>query len=75
MTNMLKLKRLASGLTQAQLAGIANTPLRTYKRYEADADSKEHRTPDAVTAIRIAQALDSTVKELWGMKSANLYAL
>ena len=69
MTSILKLKRLALGLTQIQFASKANTPLRTYKRYEADADSKEHRIPDAVTAIRIARALDSTVEELWGNKT------
>ena len=66
MVNVIRTKRQSLGLTQVQLADIANTPLRTYKRYEADANNKEHRTPDAVTAIRIARALESTVEELWG---------
>lgn len=69
MINLIRAKRQSLGLTQAQFAGKANTPLRTYKRYEADADNKEHRIPDAVTAIRIARALDSTVEELWGNNS------
>lgn len=66
MVNIIRTKRQSLGLTQVQLAVIANTPLRTYKRYEADANNKEHRIPDAVTAIRIARALESTVEELWG---------
>ena len=66
MINLLRKKRQSLGLTQAQFASKANMPLRTYKRYEADTENKEHRTPDAITAIKIARVLGSTVEELWG---------
>lgn len=64
----LKIKRKNSGLTKAQFAEKLKIPLRTYSRYEAGADSTDSRIPDALTAIRIANALDSTVEELWGTK-------
>lgn len=66
MTNPIRIKRQALGLTQVQFVRKANMPLRTYKRYEADKGNKEHRIPDAVTAIKIARVLGSTVEELWG---------
>ncbi len=66
MDNKIRVKRQSLGLTQVQLASKANMPLRTYKRYEADKGNKEHRIPDAVTAIKIAHVLGSTVEELWG---------
>ena len=66
MTNAIKTQRKLLGLTQVQFADKAKIPLRTYKRYEADKDSKEHRIPDAVTAIRIADALGvKDLRELW----------
>lgn len=68
MTNLIKSKRQTLGLTQLQFANKAKISTRTYKRYEADTTSKEYRIPDAVTAIKIARALDSTVEELWGTK-------
>lgn len=71
MINTVQLRRKSLGLTQAQFAGKANIPLRTYKRYEADTESTEHRIPDAVTAIRIADALDvRDLRELWGSNGA-----
>ena len=70
MANLIRIKRQSLGLTQAQFASKANMPLRTYKRYEANANNKEHRIPDAVTAIKIAQILGSTVEELWGENPA-----
>ena len=70
MANLIRIKRQSLGLTQAQFASKANMPLRTYKRYEANTDNKEHRIPDAVTAIKIAQILGSTVEELWGENPA-----
>ena len=66
MTNIIKTKRQSLGLTQLQFASKAQIPLRTYKRYEADITSNDHRIPDAVTAIKIAKALGSTVEKLWG---------
>lgn len=70
MKNHLREKRLSLGLTQAQLAGKAKTTLRSYRRYEADITNKEHRLPDAVTAIRIADALGvKDLRELWGGKA------
>ena len=72
MTNIIKSKRKALGLTQLQFATQAKIPLRTYKRYEANKDSTEHRIPDAVTAIRIAKTLGSTVENLWGEKAQAL---
>jgi len=69
MTNPIQAKRKSLGLTQAQFAGKANIPLRTYKRYEADTRSTDHRIPDAVVAIRIADALGmKDLRELWGTK-------
>lgn len=66
MTNIIKIRRQLLGLTQLQFANRANIPQRTYKRYEADTANKEYRVPDAVTAIRIAKVLGTTVEELWG---------
>jgi len=69
MTNTIQARRKLLGLTQAQFAGKANIPLRTYKRYEADINSNDHRVPDAITAIRIADVLGvSDLRELWGTK-------
>ena len=71
MNNHLREKRLSLGLTQAQLAGKARTPLRSYRRYEADITNKEHRIPDALTAIRIANALGvKDLRELWREKAS-----
>jgi len=66
MGNKIKAARQSLGLTQLQFADKAKIPLRTYKRYEADESSNDRRIPDAVTAIRIAQTLDTTVEKLWG---------
>lgn len=64
MTGAIKIKRQSLGLTQSQFADKTKIPLRTYKRHEADTDSNDHQIPDAVTAIKIAKALDLTVEKL-----------
>lgn len=66
MGNKIKAARQSLGLTQLQFADKAKIPLRTYKKYEADESSNDRRIPDAVTAIRIAKSLDTTVEMLWG---------
>ncbi len=59
-TTRLKHKRVAQGMTQVAVATKAEVALRAYKYYEAG-----ERTPNAITAKRIAQALHSTVEELF----------
>lgn len=56
----LKINRNKQGLTQEQVAKQANITVRAYQRYEAN-----KRVPDARTAKLIAQALNSTVEELF----------
>lgn len=54
--------RISKGLTQKQVAekcGIAEV---LYQRYEYG-----KVMPSVMVGIRIAQALDSTVEEIWGM--------
>ena len=66
MARTLKIKRKNLGLTQAQFSNKTLIPLRSYKRYEADEKSNDHRLPDVVTAIRIADALGvQDLRELW----------
>ncbi len=65
MAQTLKSRRKNLGLTQVQFSEKTGIPLRSYKRYEADEKSNDHRIPDAVTAIRIAKALGTTVENLW----------
>ena len=70
MARTLKIKRKNLGLTQAQFSNKTLIPLRSYKRYEADEKSNDHRLPDVVTAIRIADALGvQDLRELWTAKS------
>ncbi len=57
----LRAAREASGKTQAQVAKEAEVAERMYQEYEYD-----KREPGVRTAIRIAQALDSTVEALFG---------
>ena len=64
--NTIKQKRKLTGLTQLQFAQKIGIPLRTYMRYEAEKNSKEYREPKAKLAVIIAEALGTTVKELWG---------
>lgn len=65
MNNPIRATRQSLGFTQEQFARKANIPLRTYKRYEADTDKSEYRIPNAVTAIKIAKNLGTTVEKLW----------
>lgn len=57
----IKKLRLMLGLTQEDIAKKAKISVMSYKRYEYG-----ERIPDAKTAILIADALETTVKELWG---------
>ena len=65
MSNPLQRKRNAVGLTQAQIAKLVGVTERGYRAYEASETARRKTIPDALTAIRIARALDSTVEELW----------
>lgn len=57
----LRAARENSGMTQAQVATNAQIGERLYQDYEYD-----KREPGVRTAIRIAQALNSTVEMLFG---------
>lgn len=57
----IKEMRIAVGLTQKELATIAGVTISCYQKYEYGT-----RIPDAKTAIKIADALQTTVKQLWG---------
>lgn len=56
----LKTHRVRSKLTQKELAGKVGITETAYQRYEYG-----ERVPNARTAIRIAQALNTTVEKLW----------
>ena len=53
-------RRNALNLTQAELAKKTCVSIRAYQQYEYGIQQ-----PNAGTAIRIAQALDTTVEHLW----------
>lgn len=55
--------RKETGLTQVQVANKAKITARVYQYYEAG-----ERKPSADTAILIAEALNSTVEELFRRK-------
>lgn len=57
----LKEKRLACGLTQAEVAKEVGIQESSYQRYEY-----ESVLPTVIVAIRIAKALNTTVEEIWG---------
>jgi len=57
--NKLKEKRLALGLTQAEVAEKVGIAESAYQRYEYG------RIPNAQTAVKIARALDTTVENLY----------
>lgn len=59
--NTLKESRIRKGLTQREVAAQAKVTERNYQYYECG-----ERVPNARTAIRIAQALSTTVEDLWG---------
>ena len=61
MNTALKKAREHSGLTQVEVAEKANVSYRAYQNYEA-----EEREPKVSAAIRIAQALGTTVETLFG---------
>lgn len=58
--NNLKQARKKAKLTQSEIAKKANITTRVYQYYEAG-----KRTPNLYTAQLIAQALDTTVEELF----------
>lgn len=60
MNTKLKKEREKTGLTQVEVAKKAKVTERCYQRYEAG-----ERVPDVLTAKLIAQALNSTVDELF----------
>ena len=68
MKNPLRDKRLDAGLTQVQIAEKTGMTERGYRRYEAGNGEKTIQT-----AIKIAKALNTTVEELWGSSSQNIY--
>lgn len=60
--NKLKITRLQKNLTQKQLADESKVSERRYRDYEAG-----KRLPNVLTAIRIAEVLDSDVKTLFSI--------
>lgn len=58
--NRLKEKRIALGLKQREAAERIGISQSEYQAYEAD-----KRVPNARFAIRFADALETTVEELW----------
>ena len=60
MTIKLKEKRLALGLTQAEVAEAIEIAESAYQRYECG-----KRIPNVIFAIKIAQVLQTTVEELY----------
>ena len=60
MKTILKQQRKQKGLSQIEVAKKANIPIRSYQRYEYG-----ERVPNAYTAQLIAQALQTTVEELF----------
>ncbi len=58
--NKLKEKRLALGLTQAEVAEAIGIAESAYQRYEYG------RLPNAKTAVKIARTLNTTVENLYG---------
>ncbi len=63
--NNLKQARKKAKLTQAEVAKKANITTRVYQYYEA-----EKRTPHLYTAQLIAQALHTTVEELFPLPAS-----
>ena len=60
MNTILQTTRKQRGLTQVEVAQKANIAERAYQRYDAG-----ERTPNVHTAQLIAQALNTTVEELF----------
>lgn len=58
---ILRNKREQRNKTQTDMAKVGGISLRAYQMYEYGT-----RVPNARTAIRIAQALSTTVEVLWG---------
>ena len=58
--NKIKEIREAKGLKQKELAHRAQISVRALQNYEYD-----ERVPDVHIAQRIAQAIDSTIEEIW----------
>ncbi len=65
-TTILKQKRKEKGLSQIEIAEKANIPIRSYQRYESG-----ERIPTAYIAQLIAQALQTTVEELFPISQRN----
>ena len=65
-TSILKQARINNNLTQEELAKKVNIGTRSYQSYEAG-----ERVPNAYTAQLIAQALHTTVEELFPLSQKN----
>ncbi len=65
-TTILKIKRREKGLTQSEIAEKAKISILAYQRYEYG-----ERVPNAYTAQLIAQALQTTVEELFPLSQEN----
>lgn len=61
MKNNLKEKRKALNLTQKQVAELVGTQWQVYQRYENGT-----RLPNVLLAIKVANALKTSVEALWG---------
>lgn len=67
LNNSLKNRRDKTGLTQVQVAKKAGITVRAYQYIEAD-----ERVPNAYTAQLIAQALGTTVEDLFPLPERQL---
>ncbi len=65
-TSILKYKRKEFGFTQSKLADKAKISVLSYQRYESG-----ERLPNVCTAQLIAQALNTTVEELFPLSQEN----
>lgn len=65
-TTILKIRRKEKGFTQTELAKKAKITERAYQRYESG-----ERVPNAYTAQLIANALQTTVEELFPLSQRN----
>ena len=61
MNRRLKERRKALGLTQREVAKKIGMAYQQYQKYE-----DKGQIPNAVTACKIAVALETTVESLWG---------
>ena len=58
----LQARRVERGFTQAEIAKVVGVTERMYRRYES---KNKNSVPNVVTALLLAEALDSTPSELF----------